>query len=91
MADPLAQDPLPEGIKHHPSALDDVPADWADMHTAGTPYLAIVAPMDGDATKPKLLYTTLTALGVGLAPVTIEDGSGGFEIVFTEGGDVVYS
>ena len=83
---------LPPGIKWAPSALDNVPSDWADRYAAGNPYVPIVAPHDTHAGVPVIEYIPLVSVvGETLSPVTVEDGSGGFAIVFTEGGEVVYA
>ena len=57
---------------------------WLDA--AGTPYRLGIDPGTG------LPYWVVTPIaGVGISPVTVEDGMGGFLLVFDEDGNVVYA
>ena len=60
-----------------------VPTDWADVIAAGNHYELVV--IDG---IPAWFVDTETG---GAAPVTVDDGSGGFVLVFDSDGNVVYA
>lgn len=63
-----------------------IPADYATMDAAGTPYRLGIDPTTG------LPYWAVTPLaGTGTSPVTVSDGMGGFLLVFDSNGDVVYA
>lgn len=92
MSAPTGQSTLPTGLPLAPGALDTLPSDWAEMADAGTPYVAVVQPHDTHADVPVLTFVPFTSVVPGsTSPVTVEDGSGGFAIVFDNDGNVVFA
>lgn len=71
MADPLAQQDLPAGIKQAPNALDDVPSDWATVQ-----YVAVIAPHPDYPDIPILKYVAAGSVGAP-QPMLIQDESTG--------------
>lgn len=85
-APPLVQDAT------HPDASAD---DDAGPKTGALIGL-VGMPNDGDfaqydAALGYFVPVSIASLGVALSPVTVDDGMGGFEIVFDEDGNVVYA
>ena len=62
-----------------------IPADYAAKKAAGTPYRLTIS----DAGVPE--WAEDANAGSGVSPVTVEDGMGGFELTYTEGGEVIYA
>ena len=92
MSDPTRGKRLRAGQRWEPSALAAVPSDWAAMLAAGTPYVAVIDAHPDDPAQPVLRYVLLSSAGgITGAPVTVDDGAGGFAIVFDNDGNVVYA
>jgi hypothetical protein len=85
VTDPIALKRFPPGVKLDPDAIDEVPGDWETVQ-----YLATIEPHPDDATRPILRWVLASSVSSG-SPVTVEDGMGGFLIVFDEDGNVVYA
>jgi len=87
VAGAIALKRFPAGTRLAPVAIDDIPSDWATVD-----YMVTIAEHPEKPGVPILVFTPAVAtVGATLSPVTVEDGAGGFLLVFDSDGDVVYA